>query len=62
MYLGDGGKRKRHRLRSAYRWRANWLQNIVAKGNIYRVWKYGDILASCFWDMAQNSFGDPEAL
>ena len=62
MYSGDGGKRKRHRVRSAYKLLAILLQNVVAKGNIYLVWKDSDILASCLWDIGQTSFGDLEAL
>ena len=62
VFSGNGGNRKRHRVRSAYKPLKILLQNIVAKGKIYLVSKYGDVLHSGFWDIAQNSFVDLDHL
>ena len=54
--------RKTYRVRSAYRPLAILLHNIMAKSIIYHVYKFGDVLPSGFWDIAQNSFGDLDPL
>ena len=62
VFSGYGGKRKRHRVRSAYKSLAILLHNMLAKSIIYLVQKNGNVLLNGFWDIAQNNFGDLDHL